>query len=319
MRELTKRLASIYIDVPVLRPGTTGAYLLAFASVVVATALRLAIDPYVEGLQFATFLPAVIITALIGGLGAGLFSVVLSDAAMAFFVLPPRLSLYVEKPGDVLSILLYTVVMLFTVALIAGMRHAAERSRDQHALQASKDRLQLALDAAQLGSWEYDPVRRAFSWDGRGKEIFAVTENEATVEKFMNWVHPDDAERVWAAYYAALDPVQPERSPTQFRLRRGDGKVCWVETQGLAHLEGAGRERKVVGFIGTVRDITERKEREEKEHLLMREVNHRAKNMLSVVDAIAHQTATFPPIPQRRRCRLGKGELPLGDDHLGLG
>jgi PAS domain S-box-containing protein len=295
MRELTKRLASIYIDVPVLRPGTTGAYLLAFASVVVATALRLAIDPYVEGLQFATFLPAVIITALIGGLGAGLFSVVLSDAAMAFFVLPPRLSLYVEKPGDVLSILLYTVVMLFTVALIAGMRHAAERSRDQHALQASKDRLQLALDAAQLGSWEYDPVRRAFSWDGRGKEIFAVTENEATVEKFMNWVHPDDAERVWAAYYAALDPVQPERSPTQFRLRRGDGKVCWVETQGLAHLEGAGRERKVVGFIGTVRDITERKEREEKEHLLMREVNHRAKNMLSVVDAIAHQTATRNP------------------------
>jgi two-component sensor histidine kinase len=42
---------------------------------------------------------------------------------------------------------------------------------------------------------------------------------------------------------------------------------------------------------GTVQDITERQEREEKEHLLMREVNHRAKNMLSVVDAIAHQTA----------------------------
>jgi len=40
------------------------------------------------------------------------------------------------------------------------------------------------------------------------------------------------------------------------------------------------------------RDITERKEREEREHLLMREVNHRAKNMLSVVDAIARQTAT---------------------------
>jgi two-component sensor histidine kinase len=39
----------------------------------------------------------------------------------------------------------------------------------------------------------------------------------------------------------------------------------------------------------------ERKERAEREHLLMREVNHRAKNMLSVVDAIAHQTAAKTP------------------------
>jgi two-component sensor histidine kinase len=57
-----------------------------------------------------------------------------------------------------------------------------------------------------------------------------------------------------------------------------------------------------VSFIGIVQDITERKEREtqRKEHeeqlqLLMREVNHRAKNILSVVDAIAHQTATRTP------------------------
>jgi len=48
-------------------------------------------------------------------------------------------------------------------------------------------------------------------------------------------------------------------------------------------------------LAGTVADITERKEREEKEHLLMREINHRAKNMLSVVDAIAHQTIAKNP------------------------
>jgi two-component sensor histidine kinase len=47
--------------------------------------------------------------------------------------------------------------------------------------------------------------------------------------------------------------------------------------------------------VGTVQDITERKEREGKEQVLMREINHRAKNMLSVVDAIAHQTAAKNP------------------------
>jgi two-component sensor histidine kinase len=42
-------------------------------------------------------------------------------------------------------------------------------------------------------------------------------------------------------------------------------------------------------------DITERKQQEEREHLLMREVNHRVKNMLSVVASIAHQTVTKSP------------------------
>jgi K+-sensing histidine kinase KdpD len=116
-------------------------------SVGVATALRLAIHPYVEGLQFATFLPAVVITTLISGLGAGLFSVVLSVAAAAFFVLPPSLSFYIEKPGDVLALLLYTVVMLFTVALITGMRRvltsliSEKRQRNRDAQQGDQWRI----------------------------------------------------------------------------------------------------------------------------------------------------------------------------------
>jgi K+-sensing histidine kinase KdpD len=116
-------------------------------SVGVATALRLAIHPYVEGLQFATFLPAVVITTLISGLGAGLFSVVLSVAAAAFFVLPPSLSFYIEKSGDVLALLLYTVVMLFTVALITGMRRvltsliSEKRQRNRDAQQGDQWRI----------------------------------------------------------------------------------------------------------------------------------------------------------------------------------
>src|SRR5215467_9785076 len=83
---------------------------------------------------------------------------------------------------------------------------------------------------------------------------------------------------------------------------RRDGRYRWLEAMGLAHFEGSGEERRAVSIIGTVADITgrkeleeERKARAEKEHLLMREMNHRAKNMLSVVDAIAHQTATRNP------------------------
>jgi len=162
-------------------------------------------------------------------------------------------------------------------------------------LRESKDRLQLALNAAQLGSWQYDPLTRMVTGDARCQEIFDVAKNVADIEEILKPVHPDDVERLWAAIAASLDPVNPKRSATEFRLRRRNGEVRWVETLGLGHFEGTGRERRAVSMAGTAQDITERKEREEKEHLLMREINHRAKNMLSVVDSIAHQTATRNP------------------------
>jgi PAS domain S-box-containing protein len=174
-------------------------------------------------------------------------------------------------------------------------RTAVRRQAAEDLLRNSKDRLQLALNAAQLGWWQYDPLHRVISGDARCQEIFDVVRNEAPIEEILKPVHPDDAERLWAAIEASLDPIDPQRSATEFRLRRRNGEIRWVETLGLAHFEGAGRERRAVSMAGTAQDITERKEREEKEHLLMREINHRAKNMLSVVDSIAHQTVTKSP------------------------
>ncbi len=180
--------------------------------------------------------------------------------------------------------------------LMAELRRTAvRRQAAEDLLRDSKNRLEIALDAAQLGSYQYDPRRRMFSGDTRSQEIFDFAKNEASLEEIMRLVHPDDVERVQVALEAALHPVDPRRSATEFRLRRADGEVRWVETLGRACFEGDGRERRAVIFVGTLQDITERKEREEKEHLLMREINHRAKNMLSVVDSIAHQTATKNP------------------------
>ncbi len=169
------------------------------------------------------------------------------------------------------------------------------RKQAEHDLQASKDRLQFALDAARLGSFRYDPLRRVFSGDARAQEIFDFAENEAAIEEVVQRVHPDDVERFWAVGATALDPADPKPYANEYRLRRRNGEVRWVESRGRGYFEGSGPQRQVVSIVGTVQDITERKEREEKEHLLMREINHRAKNMLSVVDAIAHQTATKNP------------------------
>jgi two-component sensor histidine kinase len=158
-----QRLPLIYVDVPALRPGTLGAYGLAFVAAAIATALRLAIDPYVVGIQYVTFFPAVIITTLISGLGAGLFCLVLSVGAAAFFLFTPRFSFYIEHLSDLLTVLLFILMTFSIVILIAGMRFAIERCQEtnhdlkQHAvalrqqsvgLRETEERLTLA--AAEL-------------------------------------------------------------------------------------------------------------------------------------------------------------------------
>jgi PAS domain S-box-containing protein len=174
-------------------------------------------------------------------------------------------------------------------------RSAARRKAVEDLLCESKDRLQLAINAAQLGSWQYDPFRRLVLVDARTREIFDLSAEETTIEEVMARVHRDDAARFWADREAALDPADPQPYAHEYRVMRRDGEIRWVEGHGLAHFDGAGPQRRLVSFAGTVQDITDRKEREEKEHLLMREINHRAKNMLSVVHSIAHQTATRNP------------------------
>jgi K+-sensing histidine kinase KdpD len=179
---IMKWRSSLYIDVPALRPGTAGAYALAVVAVVVATALRVALDPYVVGVQFITFYPAIVITTVISGFGAGFFSAVLSTAAADFFVLEPRYSFYVDDPADVADLLLFGPLAAYLVIVIARMRFAIEREQAEE----NKDRLQSVLDAAKLGSWQYDHHHRVFSGDARGKEIFGIPEDGAIVEEFMS-------------------------------------------------------------------------------------------------------------------------------------
>ena len=146
----------IYVDVPALRPGTVGAFAFAFVSAGVATALRLAIDPYVVGVQYVTFFPAVIITTLVSGLGAGLFSLALRVGAVAFFMLPPHFSFYIENLSDVLTTLLFILMTFSIVILIAGMRFAIERYRElnhkleQHEVALCEREERLAVMVAEL-------------------------------------------------------------------------------------------------------------------------------------------------------------------------
>jgi PAS domain S-box-containing protein len=100
--------------------------------------------------------------------------------------------------------------------------------------------------------------------DTRLKEIFDFTADETPLEEFVKRVHPDDLERVLADREAALNPADPKPYAHEYRIRRRDGEVRWVEVHGLAYFEGAGPEQRLASFIGTAQDITERREPQER-------------------------------------------------------
>lgn len=145
-----------FVDVRALRPGTVGAYAFALLCAMVAMALRLLIDPYVEGVQFVMFFPAVIIATTVSGLRAGLFCLVLSVIAVGFFLLPPRFSFEIEKLSDVLTTLLFILMTLSIVILMAGMRRAMEcheelsRKMEQHDEELRERQERLENELAQL-------------------------------------------------------------------------------------------------------------------------------------------------------------------------
>jgi two-component sensor histidine kinase len=129
LHKATERLSQFYIDVPALRPGTVGAYAFAFLCAAIGTVLGVALDPYIVGVPFVTFSPAIIIVALISGLGAGVFCVALSAASALFFLLPPRWSFYVESSADVVEMSVFIFQALFYVILITGLRLTLEGYR----------------------------------------------------------------------------------------------------------------------------------------------------------------------------------------------
>ncbi len=151
-----QRLSLIYFDIPGMRPGTAGAYAFALVAAGIAMVLRLAIDPYVQGVHYVTFFPAVIITTLISGFGAGVFCLALSVAAVAFFMLPPRFSFQIENLSDVLHTVLFILMTFSNVILIAGMRFGIERYQElsqrmeQHEVALREREERLALVAAEL-------------------------------------------------------------------------------------------------------------------------------------------------------------------------
>jgi PAS domain S-box-containing protein len=158
------------------------------------------------------------------------------------------------------------------------------RHEAQEALRHSEERLSLAMDAAQMGLWEYDIAGDALMWNHHLRAMYGVgDETPIDFEMFVSAIYPEDRDRVLGAYNAALEG--PERRDFSFehRIVRPDGEIGWVLAHGRVLRDAEGKPSRA---LGTSMDITSRKQAEADNLMLLDELNHRVKNSFATVASL---------------------------------
>lgn len=194
------------------------------------------------------------------------------------------------------------------------------RQPEEADLRESEGRLRLAMEAARLTTWEYDVVHDIGS---RGN-ILSVEFPRLPGSGFgqVAWfaaVHPEDRPQVEAAFRAAAEGRSPRFVGT-FRLEGLDGTGWrWIEAVGAPVLQDSvtGQPLRLAGMF---HDVTERKWSEQRQALLMRELDHRAKNLLAVVQAALRLTPKlniedYVTAVEGRVCALARTHALLAEGH----
>lgn len=139
----------------------------------------------------------------------------------------------------------------------------AEFAAALESLRGSEERLRLALDAAQMGLWEWDIVSNRVSWDAKKHDVFGLAYGSfaGTKEAFFELVHPQDRLMLATAITKALEDGAPYRN--EFRIVAPAGGTRWIANLGQLYRDDEGRPLRM---IGVVKDITDRKLTERYRH-----------------------------------------------------
>ena len=136
-----------------------------------------------------------------------------------------------------------------------------ERKRGEERLRESEDRLRLAAEAADVGTWDFSPATGVLRWDERCKRFFGLPPDaEVTYEIFLEGVHPEDRAKTDKAVQRALEPDGPGEYDVEYRTIGLHDKVeRWMAAKGRAIFEGEGPAKRAIRFIGTVIDISDKR------------------------------------------------------------
>ncbi len=161
-------------------------------------------------------------------------------------------------------------------------QQAAELKVVNQTLLVSEQRLRIAIETGRIGLfvWDSTQLTNPGDWSNQLKEIFGLPlDAEVTHDMFLKCVHPDDREHIDQCVMKALKGENGGEYKTEYRTIRPDnGLEHWVTARGQAFFDSKG---KAIRFIGTVMDITERKQAEQSLNNLNAELEERIAQRLA--------------------------------------
>jgi len=170
------------------------------------------------------------------------------------------------------------------VRSIGAVQDITERKLAEQALRLNEERFRTIITTAQEGIWAIDREAKTLFANPRMAELLGMLPEDMIGKPVTEFCFPAD---VFGARDRMAANFAGEKTQFEFRFRRSDGTPLHV-LAATAPLGGPSGE--VIGALGGFIDLTERKAAEDHQRFLMRELSHRSKNLLTVIQAIASQT-----------------------------
>lgn len=175
-------------------------------------------------------------------------------------------------------------------------------------LRQSEERFQYAARATSDALWDWDVAAGSVWWNEGFQTLFAHPKPKPTREFWLSLVHPDDAARIDASVHAFLQSGR-ESWNGEYRFKRSDGSFAWVLDRGFAIRDEAGA---AVRMIGSMMDITERKQAERMKSDFVSFVSHQLRTPLSGMNWMLELAADAEGLPAGARRHIADARESAG-------